>query len=666
MYTYSIYCSIIVPNHAPVMGKKALRHSTNHQTNAENNKKESRFTRLTGLQGKLIIPYMLLTIVLAMGGVYIVTRLVTSSIRERFVNQLFEASRVAAEGIVRQEEQHLENLRTMVYTTGVQDAVEEGNAENLYKLLSPHVLNQNIYILTVVDASGFEVLSIEQLSDGDYHQASGTNLSSIDIVSKTLAGQTDTFGDKFIDILPSNSGPALFTSAPIKNEHGQISGAMLIGTPMDTLLKDIRNQALADIILLGAEEGIISTTLVTQQDGFPQIETMAQSLDINGIGHTYDIELYERDFQIIFNPLTIRDQMTGLLGVVLPSSYVVSTEATSRNTLALLFTLGTLAVIVIGYFISQNIAKPILHLRLLSQSVASGNFENQADFSRTDEIGDLAQSFDTMTQHLKERKAETERLYAEALQRNKELAEINEKLKATQAQLVQSEKLASVGQLTAGIVHDVKNPLAVIMGMTEFMLSEEELTPEMHHEIQTMNKSAVKGNQIVSDLLTFARQSTPELLERDMRDTLEAALRLTGYLIKKGRIQVVRNLPDKPIYMSYDAQQIEQVLINLIANAIHAMPDGGQLNVGLSKQNGNVILEVGDTGTGISPEHITRIFDPFFTTKPEGEGTGLGLSVSHGIIACHHGDINVESTLGSGTTFKITLPVVHNEESGGE
>ena len=648
------------------MGKKALRHLTNHQTNAENNKKEDRFTRLTGLQGKLIIPYTLLTIVLAMGGVYIVTRLVTSSIRERFVNQLFEASRVAAEGIVRQEEQHLENLRTMVYTTGVPEAVEEGNAENLYNLLSPHVLNQNIYVLTVVDANGFEVLSIEQLSDGDYHQASGTDLNSIDIVSKTLSGQIDTFGDKFIDILPSNNGPALFTSAPIKNKNGQISGAMLIGTPMDTLLKNIRSQALADIVLLGAEEGIISTTLVTQQDGFPQIEAMARSLNIDGIGHTYDIELYEREFQITFNPLTIRDQMIGLLGVVLPSSYVVSTEATSRNTLTLLFTLGTLAVIVIGYFLSQNIAKPILHLRRLSQSVASGDFEHQAEFKRTDEIGDLAQSFDTMTQHLKERKVETERLYAEALQRNKELAETNEKLKSTQAQLVQSEKLASVGQLTAGIVHDVKNPLAVIMGMTEFMLSEEELSPEMRHEIQTMNSSAVKGNQIVSDLLTFARQSTPDLLERDMRDTLEAALRLTGYLIKKGRVQVIRNLPETPVYMSYDAQQIEQVLINLIANAIHAMPDGGQLNIGLSRQNGNAILEVGDTGTGISPEHINRIFDPFFTTKPEDQGTGLGLSVSHGIIACHNGDIQVESELGSGTTFKITLPIAHTEESGGK
>jgi signal transduction histidine kinase len=649
------------------MGLLALRQTIKQKELTENTRKESRFSRLTGLQGKLIIPYVLLTIMLAMGGVYIVTRLVTSSIRERFVNQLFEASRVAAEGIVRQEDQHLENLRTMVFTTGVSKAVENSNAEELYSLLSPHVLNQNIHILTVVDDNGFEVLSMEQLTDGDYRQSTGTDLNSIDIVAKTLAGQTDTFGDKFIDILPGNNGPALFTSAPIKNENGQLSGTMLIGTPIDILLKDIRSQALADIVLLGAEEGVISTTLVSQQEGFPEIETLAKSLDIDGIGHTYDIELYERDFQIIFSPLTIRDQMIGLLGVVLPSSYVVSTEATSRNTLALLFTLGTLAVVVIGYFTSQNIARPILRLRMLSQSVASGDFEHQADFVRSDEIGDLAQAFDTMTRHLKERTREAERLYAEALQRNKELAEINEKLKATQAQLIQSEKLASVGQLTAGIVHDVKNPLAVIMGMTEFMLSEEELTPELRHEIQTMNNSAVKGNQIVSDLLTFARQSTPDLIERDMRDTLEAALRLTGYLIKKGRVQVVRDMPDKPIYMSYDAQQIEQVLINLIANAIHAMPDGGELYIGLDRQNGNAILKVGDTGSGISPEHITRIFDPFFTTKPEGEGTGLGLSVSHGIIACHHGDIQVESTLGSGTTFKISLPInINNEESGGK
>lgn len=644
------------------MGLMALS-KRNKSNNSEVNTKENRFSRITGLQGKLIIPYMLLTIVLAMGGVYIVTQLVTSSIRERFVNQLFEASRVAAEGIIRHEEMHLENLRTMVYTNGVAEAVENGDADLLYELVSPHILNENIQILTIVNAEGYEVLSVEHLTEDQFSRDAGTNLNAVDIVSKTLSGQNDTFGDKFTDILPGTQGPTLYTSAPIKDQSGNITGTMLIGTPLNLLLKDIRNQALADIILLGPEEGVIATTLVQPEDNFAEIQSLITSTQ--DLGRTYDITLYEREFQIIFSTLTIRDQMTGLLGVILPSSYVVATEATSRNTLALLFTLGTLAVIIIGYILSQNIAKPILSLRKLSQSVASGNFEQTAGFQRKDEIGDLAQAFDTMTQHLKERTEEAERLYAEALQRNKELAEINEKLKNTQAQLVQSEKLASVGQLTAGIVHDVKNPLAVIMGMTEFMLSEEDLSPELRHEVQTMNNSAVKGNQIVSDLLTFARQSTPDLIERDMRDTLEAALRLTGYLIKKGRVQVVRNLPDQPVYMSYDAQQIEQVLINLIANAIQAMPNGGELRIGLERQNGDAIMQVSDSGSGIAPEHLTRIFDPFFTTKPEGEGTGLGLSVSHGIIACHHGDIQVESEIGEGTTFTIKLPIVHHEENQG-
>lgn len=639
------------------MGNTALKETKHAQQNTDTVEPKKYFSRLAGLQGKLIIPYMLLTLVLAMGGVYIVTRLVTSSIRERFVNQLFEASRVAAEGIVRQEENHLENLRLMAYTTGVWQAVEQGDTDSLQEWLTPLAMNNNLQIVTVVNAQGMELFSLEQTPNGDYQQSSGTDLTSIEIVQKTLRGQTDIRGDKFTAVLPGNQGPALFTTAPIKNDQGQTVGVVVIGTPLETMLKEVRNQALADIVLLRGGEGVVASTLMRPQEGFTGIENLAGSISTADLGQTHDILLNQREFQIVFNPLIIRDQMIGLLGIILPSSYVVSTEATSRNTLTLLFTLGALAVIIIGYILSQNIAKPILRLRTLSQSVALGNFDQHAGFQRTDEIGDLAQAFDTMTINLKDRTEEAERLYAEALQRNKELAEINEKLESTRMQLVQSEKLASVGQLTAGIVHDVKNPLAVIMGMTEFMLDEEELSPDLKHEIQTMHNSAVKGNQIVSDLLTFARQSTPDLIERDLRDTVESALRLTGYLIKKGRVQVSRHITEEPLPLCYDAQQIEQVIVNLIANAIHAMPNGGELQVSLERQNGSAILRVADSGTGIAPEILGRIFDPFFTTKPEGEGTGLGLSVSHGIIACHHGQIQAESTVGVGTTFTIKLPL---------
>jgi signal transduction histidine kinase len=266
-----------------------------------------------------------------------------------------------------------------------------------------------------------------------------------------------------------------------------------------------------------------------------------------------------------------------------------------------------------------------------------------------------------MTLKLRERTLEADSLYKEAIQRNKELADINERLRATQLQLIQSEKLAAIGHLTAGIVHDVKNPLTVIKGVAELLLYEDELDPEVKSEISLIRESALKANNIVSDLLKFSRQSKPTMGEQDIRETIETALRLMAYTIRKAHVQVVKELPDQSVVMTYDIQQIEQVLVNIITNAIQAMPDGGTLRLNLSHSDGIAKIAIQDTGTGISPENLTRIFDPFFTTKPEGEGTGLGLSVSYGIISNHSGRIDVESMVGQGSTFKIILPMRHPE-----
>jgi two-component system NtrC family sensor kinase len=262
-----------------------------------------------------------------------------------------------------------------------------------------------------------------------------------------------------------------------------------------------------------------------------------------------------------------------------------------------------------------------------------------------------------MTLRLRERTAEAARLYEETVQRNKELAEINVRLQTMQGQLIQSEKLAAVGQLTAGIVHDVKNPLAVIKGLAEVLQDDATITDETRHELQVIRESAEKANRIVSDLLKFARQSQPEMESHDLRETVEASIRLTTYLIREARIQLVKEIPEQMLLVAYDPQQIEQVLINLIHNAIQAMPNRGTLKVCLEQVDGSAAVAIQDTGTGISPENLKRIFDPFFTTKPEGVGTGLGLSVSYGIIANHKGRIEVESEEGKGTKFTIYLPV---------
>ena len=218
-----------------------------------------------------------------------------------------------------------------------------------------------------------------------------------------------------------------------------------------------------------------------------------------------------RDYQLLYTDLQLRGQTVGLLGVVLSSDYAVSPETQSRWVYILIFTIGTAGTILVGYTLAQNIARPILHLRSLSQSVASGDLNQESGLERTDEIGELADAFDQMTENLRQRTAEAERLYAETVQRNIELAATNKRLQETQLQLVQSEKLAAVGLLTAGIVHDVKNPLTVIKGTAELLQEDSNLSPDMRKALSLIREGAVKANKIVSDLLTFARQAPPEL-----------------------------------------------------------------------------------------------------------------------------------------------------------
>ncbi|MFP3855033.1 MAG: sensor histidine kinase, partial [Anaerolineales bacterium] len=274
----------------------------------------------------------------------------------------------------------------------------------------------------------------------------------------------------------------------------------------------------------------------------------------------------------------------------------------------------------------------------------------------SDEIGDLAEAFDVMTARLSERTEAAEKLYQETVERNRQLAEMYDRLQAAQQQLVQSEKLAAVGQLAAGIVHDVKNPLGVIKGMAEELMLETEDDPALVQMLKVVRDNADRANLIVTDLLKFARQSTPSMHERDLRETIEGCLRLTDYLIRKGKAEVQSDVPDRPVWVTYDAQQIEQVIINLIQNAIQAMPEGGKLAIRLTENKSEAVLEIEDSGEGIAQEHLSRIFEPFFTTKPEGKGTGMGLAVSYGIISRHGGQIDVESEPGEGSTFTIRLP----------
>ena len=612
---------------------------------------------LSGLRAKLILPYVLLTLVTAMVGTFVVTRLVTSSVRERFVNQLYEAGHVAADGVVRRERVHLETLRLMAFTAGVPEALEARNDRELLTLIQPVAVNGLSQAVIALDHDGLEVLGmvLDQASAA-YVLTRGSSFAAEPLVARVLRGESDANGDKFVGVIKTNTGEFLFTSAPVRDAAGDLAGVLLVGTRLESLVDSLKAEALADIIVQGRDGATLATTFVIPGDGtttWALPEDQAQAIDAVRFR---EFSLWSSDYQAAYLPWLARGQWLGVLGVALPSNFLVATEATSRDVFSLVFALGTVAVILLGYRLAQSIARPILRLRTMAQTVAQGDLDQSSGLVRDDEIGELAEAFDAMTERLQARTSEAQGLYTEAIENNRQLAEMYDRLRAAQQQLVQSEKLAAVGQLASGIVHDVKNPLGVIKGMAEEMLEDAAPASQQADALQTIRDNASRANSIVADLLVFARQSTPTMEWRDLRQSVEGALRLTGFLLRKGRVTVETDWPTDPAMGLIDPQQIQQVLVNLIQNAVQAMPDGGKLRLRLASDLDNLILTVQDTGCGIPPEHLPRVFEPFFTTKPEGQGTGMGLAVSYGIIARHQGQIEVESRVGAGSTFILRLP----------
>lgn len=620
--------------------------------------------RLRTLRGQLIIPYVLLTLATAMVGTYVVTRLVTSSARERFVNQMYEASRVAADGIVRRERTQLRVLRLLSFTSGMSEALLQGEAGPLVTLMQPVALNEGAELVIGVDRQGREIAGLVLPPDETtYRLTVGSDFSGVPEVMQVLTGTADARGDKYVGLIGTAFGDYFFTAAPVYNAEGALAGAVMIGTRVDHLARELKAESLADIVLQDKDGRLLATTFAQPDEGYDALlldPARAAALSTTEIGK---FELSGREYQAVYGPWYLREQPVGVLGVALPSNFLVAQESTWRSVFSAVFATGTAAIMLLGFWLAQNIASPILRLRSMAQAVAAGDLKQASGLERPDEIGDLAKAFDTMAERLQMRTAEAERLYAEAIERNRQLAEMYERLQAAQRQLVQSEKLAAVGQLAAGIVHDVKNPLGVIKGLAEELLEDPLEGAGAIEVYRQIRDNAARANSIVTDLLVFARQSPTTMARRDLRETIEGSLRLTDYLLRKGKVQVEKSLPSSAVYATYDPQQIQQVLINLIQNAVQAMPDGGTLRVRLGVEDSKAVVAVEDTGSGISPQVMPRIFEPFFTTKPEGQGTGMGLAVSYGILTRHGGSIEVASEVGKGSTFTLRLPLDSAEEA---
>jgi len=246
------------------------------------------------------------------------------------------------------------------------------------------------------------------------------------------------------------------------------------------------------------------------------------------------------------------------------------------------------------------------------------------------------------------------------------LEKMNREIIEAQERLIRSARLASMGELAAGVAHEINNPLAGVL--TYLKLIQKKLAADQvprddlakfRQYLQTMEHETIRCSDIVKNLLEFARPSEPSITELPVEEIIKKSLFLVRHQITLQNIDVVEHYEEGLPPIMADSKQMQQVLLNLVINAAQAMPEGGELRISAYRANdrdGHVVIEIQDTGVGIPPENLSRIFDPFFTTKINQKGTGLGLSVVSSIVAKHGGRIDVESTVGKGSTFRVFMP----------
>ena len=456
--------------------------------------------------------------------------------------------------------------------------------------------------------------------------------------------------------MEETAGMMLEAAAPVFDQQNNLIGVIYGGVLVNhnfEIVDKIKQTVFQDVKYNGKDIGTATifqddvriSTNVKNEDGSRAIGTRVAE-DVYGqvvqegvpwIGRAYVVNNW---YITAYEP--IRDLNNAIIGIlyvgILEQKYVDSQQRTVVIYLVITF-VGMLVSLGLAYVISSRITESIRRLAAASQAVTHGNLDAKAVVTTNDELKELADTFNSMASALKKR---------------------DEQLKEfTRSKIRESERLAIVGQLAAGVAHELNNPLQGIVTYSHMLLERLPADSPARDSIQKIVTQADRCTQIIRGLLDFSRPKLPQKRRSNVGAILQQCLALVEDQHLFHNIQIVRHLDEHLPQVVVDPAQIQQVFMNMLINAAESMNDGGCLTLTTRHAGGDGFVEIGftDTGHGISAENIERIFDPFFTTKEIGHGTGLGLAISYGFVKEHHGAINVESELGRGTTFTIRLPV---------
>ncbi len=425
-------------------------------------------------------------------------------------------------------------------------------------------------------------------------------------------------------------------------ERKQGRGEAESGDLTDKFISEImtRNQDVLRYVVVTDERGVATHASDSRTVG----RDFARALDPGGLQASIpefeDLVVDGESVLEVRTALSADGGSSGTLAVgfsLLPIERKVRDVAGQTALMALILMLGN--SIMTALYV-ETLIRPILNLNQMMKRAGEGNLAVRAPTRRGDEVAELAEVFNLMMDELE---ASRER---EDLQR---------------VQLAHTEKMVAVGTLAAGVAHEVNNPLAGVLASIENMVDNPDDQEMRDRYLRLIADGLKRIERTVANLLNFARPREILLEPTSINHNLRHVVELVGYQLRARGVEVKLDLDTNPAVVEADHFQMEQLFLNLVLNALDAMRDGGTLHLRTRVRGGKVIAEVRDTGHGIPAEIRDRIFDPFFTTREVGEGTGLGLAVSGSIVAAHGGKIELETTVGRGTTFRVIMAAMPGE-----
>jgi two-component system NtrC family sensor kinase len=574
--------------------------------------------------------------------------------------------------------QTLETVRLVATSPGVAAAAGRGDAPALTEALSEAARRWRFDLLTMTDSRG------RVLARGVSAGAAGDDQSGNPVVSRILRTGQDVSGTI---VLPAAALAVESTAAAQRARVALVETPRARQTNRTVLDEGMITVAGVPVVTKGENVGVLyGGGLLNGSDGIvDQIVNTAYGAETwkgrrvgtatifrddvriattvrtesgeRAVGTRLSEEVYEcvfgtggrwvarafvvNDWYIAaYGPIRDLDDRT--VGVLYVGVLAERFDAVRRQTVltfAAVSVAGMALALVIASVLAGGILRPVRHLAEASRQIARGNLcaRVETDPHAAEELVELAEAFNIMA---------------------KSIAERDERLTENARKMSESKKLATLGQLAAGIAHEINNPLGGIV-MYSHMLREELQRPENRETVEKIAREADRCKKIVKGLLDFARQTKPERSEADINHVIDEVIGLLEHQTLFHGIKVERDFSTSAPLVNIDAAQMQEVFMNIIMNAAQAMSGRGTLTVvtRLADSRRAIEIEIRDTGPGIPPENVEKIFEPFFTTKEVGRGTGLGLSIAYGIVERHHGSIRVESEVGRGTAFFVKIPV---------